>query len=89
MSRRISTETDGNMKHFGEKLRSLRTMKHMTLKELAIALGYTAHGHISEIESGKKPPTVEFVLKVSRFFNVTTDCLLKDEIVLADAKEEE
>jgi transcriptional regulator with XRE-family HTH domain len=52
----------------------------LTLQELAKALGYKAHGHISELESGKKKPTVEFVLQVARFFNVSTDELLKDEI---------
>jgi len=55
----------------------------MTLKELAVALGHTAHGHISELESGKKIPTVGFVLNVARLFNVTTDELLKDELNLA------
>lgn len=54
----------------------------MTMKELALALGYTAHGYISEIEAGKKKPTVEFVLKVARLFNVTTDQLLRDELEL-------
>ena len=67
------------MQRFGEKLRVLRTNQDMTLKELAVALGLTAHGYISEIEAGKKKPTAEFVLKVSRFFEVTTDQLLKDE----------
>jgi transcriptional regulator with XRE-family HTH domain len=67
------------MQKFGEKLRVLRTGQDMTLKELAVALGLTAHGYISEIEAGKKKPTAEFVLKVSRFFKVTTDQLLKDE----------
>jgi transcriptional regulator with XRE-family HTH domain len=67
------------MQRFGEKLRVLRTSQDMTLKELAVALGLTAHGYISEIEAGKKKPTAEFVLKVSRFFKVTTDQLLKDE----------
>ncbi len=60
----------------------LRTTRHMTLKGLAVALGYTAHGHLSELESGKKKPTVEFVLKVARFFDVTTDQLMKDELEL-------
>ena len=68
------------MQRFGEKLRTLRTAKQMTLKELASALGLTAHGYISEMESGKKKPTADFVLKVARFFKVTTDQLLKDEI---------
>ena len=67
------------MKRFGEKLRNLRTNKEMTLKELAHALGLTAHGYISEIEAGKKKPTADFVLKVARYFKVTTDELLKDE----------
>ena len=52
----------------------------MTLKELASALGLTAHGYISEIEAGKKKPTADFVLKVARYFKVTTDQLLKDEL---------
>jgi len=68
------------MKRFGEKLRVLRTSKGMTLKELANSLGLTAHGYISEIEAGKKKPTTDFVLKVARYFQVTTDQLLKDEI---------
>ncbi|MFZ5911487.1 MAG: helix-turn-helix domain-containing protein [Chloroflexota bacterium] len=68
------------MQRFGEKLRTLRTAKQMTLKELASALGLTAHGYISEIEAGKKKPTAEFVLKVARYFKVTTDQLLKDEL---------
>lgn len=68
------------MKRFGEKLHVLRTRKGMTLKELAYSLGFTAHGYISEIEAGKKKPTAEFVLKVARYFKVTTDELLKDEI---------
>ncbi len=68
------------MRRFGEKLRSLRTNRQMTLKELATALGLTAHGYISEIESGKKKPTAELVLKVARYFRVTTDVLLKDEL---------
>jgi transcriptional regulator with XRE-family HTH domain len=67
------------MKRFGEKLHILRTNKGMTLKELANSLGLTAHGYISEIEAGKKKPTAEFVLKVARYFKVTTDELLKDE----------
>ncbi len=68
------------MQRFGEKLRVLRTAKKMTLKELASALGLTAHGYISEMEAGKKKPTAEFVLKVARYFKVTTDQLLKDEL---------
>jgi transcriptional regulator with XRE-family HTH domain len=68
------------MQRFGEKLHLLRTKKQMTLKELALALGHTAHGYISEIEAAKKKPTAELVLKVARFFDITTDQLMKDEL---------
>jgi transcriptional regulator with XRE-family HTH domain len=54
----------------------------MTLVELAQAMGFTAHGYISEIESGKKMPSAELVLNVARLFKVTTDELMKDELDL-------
>ena len=37
-----------------------------------------------EIEAGKKKPTAEFVLKVARYFKVSTDQLLKDELSVED-----
>ncbi len=69
-----------SIQRFGEKLRALRMYRGLTLKELALELGYTAHGYISEIEAGKKTPTAGFVLKVADLFGVTTDQLLRDEI---------
>jgi len=68
------------MQRFGEKLHALRVGRQLTLKELAVALGLNAHGYISEMESGKKKPTADFVLKVARFFDITADQLLKDEL---------
>jgi len=70
------------MYRFGEKLRTLRNQHGLTLKELALELGLRAHGYISELESGKKKPTAELVLNVARFFGVSTDKLLKDELDL-------
>jgi transcriptional regulator with XRE-family HTH domain len=52
------------------------------MQSLARLMGHTAHGYISELESGKKLPSVEFVLHLARLFNVTTDELLKDELEL-------
>lgn len=68
------------MERFGEKLRTLRKRRGLTLKQLAKEFGLSAHSHISEIESGKSKPTSEFVVKAARFFNVTTDQLLLDEL---------
>jgi transcriptional regulator with XRE-family HTH domain len=67
---------------FGEKLNKLRTRQKLSMQSLARLMGHTAHGYISELESGKKLPTVEFVLRLARLFNVTTDELLKDELEL-------
>jgi transcriptional regulator with XRE-family HTH domain len=71
-----------SIQRFGEKLHTLRTRQNLTLKELAQLLGHTAHGYISELEAGKKLPSVELVLSIARFFNVSTDQLLKDELEL-------
>ena len=65
---------------FGQKLRQLRKSRQMTQVELAQALEYAAYSYVSEIESGKKDPTVDFVIKVARLFGVTTDQLLRDEL---------
>lgn len=70
------------MNRFGEKLRVLRNKHKITLLQLAQEFGYTSHSYLSEIEYGHKTPTVGLVLKVSRFFNVSTDSLLKDEMEL-------
>ena len=70
------------MQKFGEKLRILRKRQGITLKELAPLTGYASHSHISEIESGKKKPPLEFVMKVASLFQVSLDRLLNDEIEL-------
>ena len=79
----MSTTNNPDFARFGEKLRTLRTRRGLTLIQLSEQLGYKAHGYLSEIESGKKPPTAVLVLKVSRLFNVSADSLLKDEIEIS------
>src|SRR5947207_13721555 len=65
---------------FGDKLHMLRIQRRMTLKELARALGHSAHGYVSELEANKKKPTIEYVLGISALFGVSTETLLKDEL---------
>lgn len=67
---------------FGEKLRALRKRHGMTLRETATALGYADHTHLSAVETGRKKPTAELVLKVSEFFQVSADLLLRDSLDL-------
>ena len=73
-------------KSFGEMLRALRQQRQLTLKELALALGLTAHGYISELEAGRKTPTVDLVRKAAALFGVTTDELLGNEGVLRETR---
>lgn len=70
------------IERFGEKLHTLRLRHRMTLRDLTSALGYVGSGYVSEVETGKRTPTAEFVLKVSRLFQVSADRLLKDELEL-------
>ena|GEM_PF-2035146 len=70
------------IQQFGTKLRRLRQGHGLTLRELAAALGYAGTGYLSDIEFGKKYPTADLILKVSRFFGVSMDQLAKDELDL-------
>jgi transcriptional regulator with XRE-family HTH domain len=73
------------MDRFGEKLQRLRTSRNLTQRVLANRFGYRTHSQLAMVESGTRKPSVELVLKVARFFNVSTDVLLKDELELDDS----
>lgn len=66
----------------GAKLRLLRERAGLSQTELAplIGLSERSKGYISEIESGKKIPPTEIILKIALHFGVTTDYLLRDDI---------
>ena len=64
---------------FGEKLKTLRTHKGLTLVDLAPQLGLKSHSYLSELEGGRKTPTAEMVLRVSEIFGVSADDLLRDD----------
>ena len=78
----INNEQAHNFKRLGEKLSTLRKLHSLTQTQLAHALGYATHSTIAEVEKGLKLPSLETVLAISRFFGVTTDQLLKDELEL-------
>jgi transcriptional regulator with XRE-family HTH domain len=75
------------VQRFGEKLRTLRKQRGMTIMEVTAALGYIGYGHIHAIETNKKKPTAELVLKVSQLFGVTTDQLLRDDLEVGQASD--
>lgn len=77
------TKPKPSIQRFGEKLKALRLERGLTLQKFAESLGYRAHGYISELEAGKKTPTVEFVLSISQLYDVSIDELLKDNLELS------
>ena len=68
------------MQRFGEKLRTLRKRNGLSLRQLASELEFASHSHVTNMEAGRKKPSAELVFKIARFFNVTTDQLLDDEL---------
>jgi transcriptional regulator with XRE-family HTH domain len=70
------------MKRFGEKLRALRKQRGMTLEDLAAALGLATHSHLSNIEVGRKQPSLELAIKIADLFQVTVDQLVRDNLEL-------
>ncbi|HEU4323451.1 MAG TPA: helix-turn-helix transcriptional regulator [Roseiflexaceae bacterium] len=70
--------------NFGLKLRALRQHRDLSTRELAEQLGYNAHGHIVTIELGQRMPSLDVVLRVSSFFGVSTDLLLRDSYSVED-----
>ena len=59
------------------------------MRKLASVLGFSSHGTISNLESGRLMPSTKLTIKIARLFNVSTDQLLLDELDLDDAPEAE
>ena len=60
---------------FAENLKNLRTQEGLTQPELAKALG-VSNGMISFWENGVYEPIASNIIKIARYFHVTTDELL-------------
>ena len=63
-------------------MHTLRKQRGMTLKELATALGLTTHSHLSNIETGRKQPSLELAIKIADLFEVAVDQLVRDHLEL-------
>lgn len=72
------------MARFGEKLRSLRQQRGMTMRQLADALGFNSHGYLGDLESGRRQPSLELALNIADFFEVSLEQLARDELELDD-----
>lgn len=60
---------------FGEALRLVRSFHDMNQSELALALGIS-RSYLSEIESGKKVPSLELLQKYASRFDVPLSALV-------------
>lgn len=69
------------MQRIGEKLKTLRLRQGLTTRQLADYL-QTTNSQISRIENGLRQPSADFIVKVSDFFNVPLDKLMRDELEL-------
>jgi transcriptional regulator with XRE-family HTH domain len=52
----------------------------LSVRGLAREFGFSSHSYISEIETGKKRPSMELVIKIADRFGVSVDQLVRDEL---------
>ena len=69
------------MKRFGEKLRALREEYGFSYRKLGAEIGI-AHNHILNIEAGHRKPSLDLVIKIAEYFEVSFDELLDDSVDL-------
>ncbi len=60
---------------FGEKLKQLRKSRGLTQKELGAKVGLSK-AVVSKYENDLGYPSLDVIVKIAAFFNVTTDYLL-------------
>jgi transcriptional regulator with XRE-family HTH domain len=66
----------------GANLRALRLQRGLSQTDLAHQLGLARRGYISNLETGRKAPSLALVVQLADLFGVTTDDLLRDTIRL-------
>lgn len=72
---------------FADKIIALRRQQGWSQEDLSEQLDVSRQS-ISKWESGASVPELDKILKLSRIFGVSTDCLLKDELELSSPEED-
>ncbi len=67
-------------KDFGKKLTHLRTEHKLTQAQLADRLGLASQAYVSNLEAGRKEPSLELVVRVATLFDVALDHLLRENV---------
>jgi transcriptional regulator with XRE-family HTH domain len=63
---------------FGEKLRNLRQQQRLTQTTLVQRVGLASQAYVSDLEAGRKVPSLDLVVRLAELFGVTTDYLLRN-----------
>jgi transcriptional regulator with XRE-family HTH domain len=63
---------------FGERLRALRLQHGWGQTELARRLNLMRRGYISNLESGRKTPSLDLIVQIADLFELTIDSLLRE-----------
>ena len=63
------------MNKFSQRLRELRTDRELSMKQLAKAID-TTDAAISNWENGINEPKISYIIKLCKFFDVSSDYLL-------------
>jgi transcriptional regulator with XRE-family HTH domain len=71
---------EGFPRLFGIKLRTLRQQRDLSQAGLAGQLGLARRGYISNLETGRKAPSLDLIIQIADLFDITTDYLLRDAI---------
>ena len=62
-------------KSFSARLKEVRKAKSLTLEQLGNDLG-SSKGTFSALETGRKKPSLDMVINLSNYFNISIDYLL-------------
>jgi transcriptional regulator with XRE-family HTH domain len=65
-----------------EWLKDLRTKKNLKVREMAEIFGIS-HQHYSDIENGRRNPSIELSKLMAKFFNVRIELFLADRTKFA------
>src|SRR5262245_56527362 len=64
---------------FGARLRALRRARNIKQWELASDLCLASRAHLSDLETGRRLPSIALVMKIADYFDVTMDTLLRSD----------
>ena len=64
-----------DLKECGKRIQQLRKERELTQEQLAEKLN-VSQNTIAKIESGLRRPSIDFLLEISEFFNVSTNYLV-------------